>query len=147
MEHPKTWYQHLLLPSLSCPLASGVSSLVSRPVIYDTGTGLGEAALCLKIAPPLAINGRGSSELCGEKLALVTRASVWETLLPVVFSVQALLLWVSLLSSDVVFGRPQSMVQLHLLSQIQSKLLPAGIPDMTNQGIPPKVCLSLTGLC
>lgn len=65
-------------------------------MIYDTGMGLGEAALCLNIAPPLAINGRGSSELCGEKLALLTGASVRETLLPVVLSVQALLLWVSL---------------------------------------------------
>lgn len=96
MERPRARYPHLLLPRLSCPLASGASSLVSRPVIYDTGMGLGEAALCLNIAPPLAINGRGSSELCGEKLALLTGASVWETLLPVVLSVQALLLWVSL---------------------------------------------------
>lgn len=30
------------------------------------------------------------------------------------------------------------MLQLHLFSQVQSKLLPAGIPDRTNQGIPPK---------
>lgn len=115
-------------------------------MIYDTGMGLGEAALCLNIAPPLAINGRGSSELCGEKLALLTGASVWETLLPVVFSVQALLLWVSLspfLRCGFQETTEHAAAAFPFPSSELGKLLPAGIPDRTNQGIPPKVCLSL----